>query len=242
MRISRIYTDQSLSPDQQVTLEQMASRHLLKVLRLRPGADITLFNDDGCSYAARLEGSSNKQAIVRVIACSESEPLPELKIHLCIAVSKGERMDLAIQKSVELGVTEITPLLTQHGVVRLQGERLENRYRHWRHIIISACEQSGRCRLPQLNQCCEIEQWLETSLDGMSLVLNHRAANKITDIKNPGNKINILVGPEGGLSESEISAAEKNGFIGVRMGPRVLRTETAPLAAIAVVQTLWGDF
>ena len=152
-------------------------------------------------------------------------------------------MDFAIQKSVELGVTEITPLFTEHGVVRLQGERLEKRQQHWHQIMVSACEQSGRCRLPQLNQCSKIDQWLEQPpREGTSLVLNHQASSKISEVEQPDGKINILIGPEGGLSEEEIHAAEANGFIGVCMGPRVLRTETAPLAAIAVIQTLWGDF
>jgi 16S rRNA (uracil1498-N3)-methyltransferase len=242
MRISRIYTGQPLDPDQEVTLEQMASRHLVQVLRLRPGADLVLFNGDGCNYAARLESTSNKQAVAQVISCSDPELQPELEIHLCICVSKGERMDFAIQKSVELGVTEITPLFSKHGVVQLQGERLEKRQQHWRQIMISACEQSGRCRLPRINPCSGIEQWLESPRQGVSLTFNHRANTKITEIERPHNRVNILVGPEGGLSESEIHAAETSGFQGVRMGPRVLRTETAPLAAIAVIQTLWGDF
>ncbi len=221
----------------------MASRHLIQVLRLRPGAELELFNGDGCNYAARLDTTSNKHAVVSVVSCSDPEPDPELEIHLCISVSKGERMDFAIQKSVELGVTEITPLFTEHGVVRLQGERLEKRQQHWHQIIISACEQSGRCRLPRLNPCSKIRQWLEeTPREGVSLVLNHLASSKIGEVEQPDNKINILIGPEGGLSGEEIHAAETGGFVGVRMGPRVLRTETAPLAAIAVIQTLWGDF
>ncbi len=242
MRISRIYTEQPLSPNRQVTLEQPASRHLIQVLRLRPGADLVLFNGDGCNYAARLDTTSNKLAVASVVSCSDPEPDPELEIHLCISVSKGERMDFAIQKSVELGVTEITPLFTKHGVVHLQGNRLEKRQQHWRQIIISACEQSGRCRLPRMNHCSEIAQWFETPREGVSLVLNHRATRKISAVEQPNNRINILVGPEGGLSDEEIHAAETSGFVGVRMGPRVLRTETAPLAAISVIQTLWGDF
>lgn len=242
MRISRIYTEQPLGLNQEVTLEQMASRHLLQVLRLRPGAELVLFNGDGCNYAARLEGTVKKQAVTKVSACSGPEPQPQLDIHLCISVSKGERMDLALQKSVELGVTEITPLFTEYGVVHLQGERLEKRQQHWRQIIISACEQSGRCRLPRLNHCSEIALWLKAPREGASLVLNHRASGSITAVARPLDKINILVGPEGGLSEGEIHAAETSGFVGVRLGPRVLRTETAPLAAIAVIQALWGDF
>jgi len=242
MRISRIYTDQSLTPDQELTLESAASRHLIQVLRLRPGAELVLFNGDGRNYRARLETTSKKAAVVRVLSSSDPEPKSILEIHLCISVSKGERMDFAIQKSVEMGVTEITPLFTRHGVVNLKGERLEKRQQHWRQVMISACEQSGRCSLPLLHQAKEMDQLLETPPEGLRLVLNHRADSSLMQFKPANNKINILVGPEGGLSEGEILAAQNRGFHGIRLGPRVLRTETAPLATIAAIQTLWGDF
>lgn len=242
MRISRIYTSQALTPNQEITLEPAASRHLTQVLRLRPGAELVLFNGDGCNYGARLEVATKKDAVVLVLSRSEPEPESILEIHLYISISRGERMDFAIQKSVEMGVTAITPVFSQHGVVNLKGERLEKRQQHWHQVMISACEQSGRCRLPTMHSVIGIEQLLETPPEGLNLILNHRANTCLSDLKQPGDRFNILIGPEGGLSEAEILAAQNSGFHGVRLGPRVLRTETAPLAAIAAIQTLWGDY
>ncbi|MCP4455797.1 MAG: 16S rRNA (uracil(1498)-N(3))-methyltransferase, partial [Planctomycetes bacterium] len=151
MRISRIYTDQPLSPDRELTLDHTASHHLIQVLRLRPGAELELFNGDGRNYQARVETASKRHLLARVVSSSDPEPKGILEIHLCISISKGERMDFAIQKSVEMGVSEITPLFSQHGVVNLKGERLEKRQQHWRQVMIAACEQSGRCRLPTMH-------------------------------------------------------------------------------------------
>ncbi len=242
MRISRIYTDQPLSPDRELTLDHTASRHLIRVLRLRPGAELELFNGDGRNYQARVETASKRHLLARVVSSSDPEPKSILEIHLCISISKGERMDFAIQKSVEMGVSEITPLFSQHGVVNLKGERLEKRQQHWRQVMIAACEQSGRCRLPTMHNAIVIEQLFETPPAGIKLTLNHRAERCLPDLDPQGNGFNILIGPEGGLSEAEILAAQNSGFRGIKLGPRVLRTETAPLAAIAAIQTLWGDY
>ncbi len=242
MRISRIYTEQLLSQDQELALEQAASHHLIQVLRLHPGAELELFNGDGRNYRGRVEIAAKKHITVQILSSSDPEPKSILDIHLCISISKGERMDFAIQKSIEMGVTEITPVFSQHGVVNLKGERLQKRQRHWHQVMISACEQSGRCRLPTIHNAIAIEGLLENPAEGLSLVLNHRADTSLTEFTPTDGKITILVGPEGGLNEAEILAAQNNGFHGVRLGPRVLRTETAPLAAIAAMQALWGDF
>jgi 16S rRNA (uracil1498-N3)-methyltransferase len=242
MRITRIFTGQELSPGQQLSLEPTAARHLVQVLRLRPGAELVLFNGDGHEYPARLESASKRGVDAMVLSRSGPEPESILDIHLCISVSRGERMDYAIQKAVELGVNAITPLFSKRGVVSLKGERLEKRQQHWRQVMISACEQSGRCRLPQLHASVELEELLASPVAGLGLVLNHRAENCIADLAPGGRQITILIGPEGGLGEGEIQAAANSGFHGVRLGPRVMRTETAPLAAIAALQTLWGDF
>lgn len=225
-----------------ITMEPEASRHIIQVLRLRTGADLLLFNGDGYNYTAQLESASKKQAWVKVVSSSEYESENSLYIHLCIAISKGERMDFAIQKSVELGVSEITPLFSQRCVINLQGERLRKREQHWRKVIISACEQSGRCRVPQLNSAADLASWLDMPHQGAGLVLDPKSETGIGSLDKPADKITILIGPEGGLSEAEITAAENRGFKGISMGPRILRTETAPLAAIASMQTLWGDF
>jgi 16S rRNA (uracil1498-N3)-methyltransferase len=242
MRIPRIFTDQLLEPSRDFSLEPEASRHLLQVLRLRPGADLVLFNGDGYNYAAILESATKKQVIVKVLSRSDQEQGNILNINLCISISKGERMDFAIQKSVELGVNEITPLFSQHGVVILKGDRLLKRQQHWRRVITSACEQSGRCRVPALNDALEFNRWLEIPSIGSGLVLDPKSKTSIGSLNKLEKQINILVGPEGGLSEAELSAVKNIGFKGIRLGTRILRTETAPLAAIASIQTLWGDF
>jgi 16S rRNA (uracil1498-N3)-methyltransferase len=242
MRITRIFTDQPLEPNRDVVLNPGASHHLIQVLRLRQGAEMVLFNGDGRDYFAQLETAAKKQAHVKVISCSEPEHEIPVKIHLCISISKGERMDFAIQKSVELGVDEITPLFSQHGVVNLKGERAQKRQQHWRRIVISACEQSGRCRIPLLNDAIEIDKWLDTPHPGTGLVLDPQSRISLASLKQPEKIVTILVGPEGGLSSAEISSAKDLGFTGVSLGPRILRTETAPLAAMAAIQALWGDY
>lgn len=242
MRIPRIHTSQSLEPGLNISLEPEAARHIVQVLRLRSGSELVLFNGDGYNYSARLVSASKKHTQVEVLSESGPEQENILDIGLCIAISKGERMDFAIQKSVELGVSEITPLFTKRCVINLKGDRLQKREQHWRKVIISACEQSGRCRVPALNNTIELDRWLDTPHQGTGLILDPKSETSIGSLEKPGEKISILIGPEGGLTSAEIASAEKCGFKGISLGPRVLRTETAPLAAIASIQTLWGDF
>lgn len=242
MREHRIYTNQPLPTQGEVTLEEQPSRHLIQVLRLKPGAELILFNGDGHDYPSSFMQADKRAARVEIIRRLEIEPEPSISIHLGIGISKGERMDFAIQKSVELGVTAITPLITERCVVRLNAERMEKRLAHWRNIIIAACEQSGRRRLPELSTTTSLGCWLEQSGDNHGLLLDHRSIKTFTDIQPPDQDIKLLIGPEGGISETERMLAISNGFKGVRMGPRILRTETAPLAAITAIQLLWGDF
>ncbi len=242
MRISRIYTEQPLASGKTVELGPREVRHLVQVLRLKTGARITLFNGDGHDYPALLQESTKRQAFAEVLSQSEAEITPPLSIHLGIGISRGERMDFALQKSVELGASEITPLFTQRSVVQLQGERLDKRLQHWLQVVISACEQSGRCRLPELHPPTPLDAWTANSAGEYALLLDQRSTPNIAELDPPTEKIRLLIGPEGGLSEEERGQARNNGFRGVRLGPRVMRTETAPLAAIAAIQTLWGDF
>jgi len=242
MRIPRVYTDQPLTRDLEVTLEPSAASHLVQVLRLRPGMQLILFNGTGKDYPAQLSETSKKQAVARVLEATEAEPYPALEIHLGIGISKGERMDFAIQKAVELGISEITPLFTKHGVVRLKGERLERRIQHWRQVVISACEQSGRRRIPALQHTASIDRWLSPQTDSLDIILDHRATTCMGELEPPCGKIRLLVGPEGGLNDAEHQLAKSAGFSPISLGPRILRTETAPLAAIAAIQMLWGDF
>lgn len=239
MRRHRVYADIPLSPGQTITLPTAPSRHLTQVMRLREGEPLVVFNGDGHDYAAIMQQPRKDAAVVLIHARGEIEPAPPLAIHLGVGISKGDRMDLVIQKSVELGVGAITPLFTARCVVRLSDERLQKRLAHWQGVLIGACEQSGRRRLPDLHAASQLEDWLSGAAPG--LLLDHRASRGLLDLTPPAGRLSLLVGPEGGLSADERAQAGEMGFQAVRLGPRVLRTETAPLAALAAIQVLWGD-
>jgi 16S rRNA (uracil1498-N3)-methyltransferase len=239
MRVSRIYVEQPLAPGQEAHLDDRARRYIGQVLRLRAGQTLTLFNGNGTDYAAELLQCDRRDCRAIVGKPSATEPSAPLKIHLGIGISRGERMDFAIQKSVELGVQWITPLQTTRSQVRLDGARLDKRLDHWRGVIISACEQSGRNRIPQLNPPSSLQTWLEAHDQG--LLLHHAAECSLPELPAPGAELNLLVGPEGGLTPEERGQAVDGGLTAVRLGPRIMRTETAPLAALAAIQTLWGD-
>ncbi|MCB1849983.1 MAG: 16S rRNA (uracil(1498)-N(3))-methyltransferase [Gammaproteobacteria bacterium] len=244
MRIPRIFTTLPLQVGSELELEQHCVRHLLQVLRLKTGAPLILFNGDSRDYSGKLIECGRKMVRVAISDCSDTEPPPLLEVNLGLGLSKGERMDFAIQKSVELGVTSITPLLTEHAVVRLTDERLANRTEHWRRVVTAACEQSGRRRLPDFNAPLALTQWLAVvdKPEASGVLLDHRACHTLDQINCEGQTINLLIGPEGGLSAAERKAAQAAGFQPVQLGPRTLRTETAPLAAISAIQMLWGDF
>ena len=241
MRIQRVYTDQPLVAGGEITLEEDSSHHLYHVLRMQAGDSINLFND-GTEFAATLGqiGKTGATAVLRKLV--HEEPPAVLEIHLLIGISRGERMDFALQKATELGATRITPVFTKRCVVKLNEKKQASRMAHWSKIIVNACEQSGRCRLPRLDPPLEIGEAVIKHNGGSALLLDHRSNKTLKDIKKPKNNVTILVGPEGGLSSEERKLAKAQGFTGARLGPRVMRTETAPLAAIAAIQTLWGDF
>ena len=241
MQIPRIFVDRPLVVGDSLTLPDGPARHLLQVLRLVEGAPFVLFNGDGRDYPARLSDRSRAGAVAAIEGAGEPEPESRLAIHLALGISKGERMDYALQKAVELGVERLTPLFTERSQVRLDGPRLERRLEHWRGILIGACEQSGRRRLPVLDPAVNLSQWLATGSRG-GLLLDPLAPLTLTALPAPETGVTLLIGPEGGLSPRERDEAARQGFQGVRLGPRILRTETAPLAAIAVIQALWGDF
>lgn len=253
MRVPRIYTPQHLQPFSQFTLDADASRHIAQVLRLKSDAPLVLFDGSGRDFEAHLEQASARECIVRTQDILREEAPAHLVIKLAIGISRGERMDFSLQKAVELGVAEIRPLFTSRCMVQLKGERLNKRLQHWQGVIQHACEQSGRSRLPTLHPARPLNGWLEGfagtgsstgPITGAStgLMLDHRAELPLVDMPHPGKEVTLLVGPEGGLSPQEREQASRHGFQGARMGPRVLRTETAPLAALAVIQALWGDF
>jgi 16S rRNA (uracil1498-N3)-methyltransferase len=241
MRIPRIFTQAKLTTGSQLELEDSVAHYLGKVLRMPPGRPLILFNGQGGEYQATLDEINKKAALVSVGEfCSDNRESP-LAIHLAIGLSRGERWDLVLQKATELGVTQITPLFTENCEVKLAGERLAKKMEHWQGIIVSACEQCQRNILPQLNCPTDYGDFIIGKHSELNLVLHHRSDQKISDYPAP-TSCTLLIGPEGGLSANEILLAHNNTFNALRLGPRVLRTETVPLAALSVVQMVWGDF
>ena len=240
MRTSRIFSDQAMQAGATLTLDGAGSRYVRQVLRLRHGQTVVLFDGSGRDFEAELLAGKHRDCALRILREVSVEPAPALRLHLGIGISRGERMDYAIQKSVELGVSDISPLFSSRSVVRLNADRRNKRVAHWQGVIRSACEQSGRSRLPRLNPPSELSDWLSGHPGG--LMLYHKAADTLATRPAPGSELNLLIGPEGGLSDAERAHAVDRGYTAVRLGPRVLRTETAPIAAIAAIQVLWGDF
>lgn len=242
MATPRVFTDQALAAGAEIGLESGPSHHLLKVLRLKPGAGLRLFNGCGGSFAAVLAGSRGQEARVAVGDFDPADHESPLAIELAIGVSRGERMDWVMQKAVELGVAAIRPLVTERTEVRLAGERRDKKLGHWRQIAIAACEQCGRNRLPDIHAPQLLADWLPAAA-GLRLVLAPEATTALASIEATApDVVTLLIGPEGGLSAAEIDAAIATGYRAVSLGPRVLRTETAPLAALAICQARWGDF
>ncbi len=240
MRVSRIFTEQPLHPGHEIELDPRAAHYVRQVLRLRRGQPIVLFNGDGIDVAAELAACDKRGCRAHIGDIVAREARPALSLHLGLGISRGERMDHAIQKSVELGVDSIAPLQTRRGEVRLADGRIGKRLTHWHGVVISACEQSGRRYLPELEPPQDLESWLGGQSRG--IVLDPRAERTLPELAPPDGALSLLVGAEGGLDDGEYAAALAAGFSGVRLGPRILRTETAPLAALAAIQTLWGDF
>jgi 16S rRNA (uracil1498-N3)-methyltransferase len=242
VRIPRIYQPLSLQSGQTVTLDAQATVHLTKVLRLRVGDELVVFNGEGGEYAARVSAVERRAASIEVGAFCAHELESPLPLVLLQGVSRGERMDYTVQKAVELGVTHIVPVLTERTVVNLKGERQQRRCEHWQAVVNSACEQSGRNRVPTVAPVTPFATAVAAADEGLKLVLHHRAQTQLHNLSAPQGVVTLLIGPEGGLSAGEISAAEAAGFMPLRLGPRVLRTETAAVAAMAVLQWQWGDF
>ncbi len=240
MRIPRLYQDCPLAVGASVDLDETAVRHGIQVLRLKPDDTVILFNGDGHDYPARLIAISKKQATARIenaIAADNESPLPT---HLALGITKGERMDYALQKAVELGINRLTPLVTERCVVQLDAKREQKRRQHWQGVIRGACEQSGRARLPQLDDVMRYADFLELPLPGQRMILDPRSNQTLSQCTRPQQLI-LMIGPEGGFTQTERELAYQHDAIGIRLGPRVLRTETAVVAGLTAAQTLWGD-
>lgn len=241
MRVPRIYHPTPLSAQQQINLCDSAARHVARVLRLNVGNELILFDGKGGEYPSIITGLDKRNVQVECGMRIDREPESPLVITLAQGISRGDRMDYTIQKAVELGVNRIVPLSTERSVVNLKGDRLEKKMQHWLGIIISACEQCGRNTLPKLTPLYDLKQWIQVETAGSALILDHRASSGISTLKIKDNQCTLLVGPEGGLSEQEREMAIAQGYQGIRLGPRILRTETAALTALAGIQSRWGD-
>lgn len=238
----RFYVDFALSPDSVVELPDDVVRHL-NVLRVKNTEEIVLFNGNGKAYSALPEVLEKRRASVRILREEATDNESPLNITLVQAVSAAERMDFTLQKSVELGVAEIRPVISERCVVRLSGERAEKRVARWQEIVVSACEQSGRNIVPKVLPLTTYAQALEQlPQETTKLLMSLNRAQKLSDVQPQSGKVVFMVGPEGGWTEKEEQQAFDAGFQSVTLGKRVLRTETASLAAIAAMQTLWGDF
>jgi len=237
----RVHVDVPLSPGTSLTLPAAARHHLCTVLRVAVGEPVILFNGDGNDYAAVLSGSG-KAATVNVLEVAINATESPFKIELVQAVSRGARMDTSIQKAVELGVAMIHPVITEKSGVRLEGERLQKKIQHWRGIIISACEQCGRSTLPGLSPPLPLTKWLNVLPDdGSNWIFAAGAQTSIGEAALPKTPCRLLIGPESGFSDAEGELCLASGFRAWSLGPRILRTETAGPAAIAILQARFGD-
>lgn len=241
MRIPRIYQTCNLNAGEQIELDTAAAHHLSRVLRAASGDPVILFNGYGGEYRAELV-IAGKKVSANIVEHIDVDRESHLHITLLQGISKGERMDFAIQKAVELGVNRIVPVICERTVVNLKQERGNKKLQHWQGIMVNACEQSGRTQLPLLDAPIKLDQLVSLDLSGLKLTLDPRSTIHIREIENNDTRIHLLIGPEGGLSNAEVEQTLGMGFVGVNLGPRILRTETAALATIAALQSQWGDF
>lgn len=237
----RIYCDVRLGPGAQFALAPDAAQHVSRALRLKTGDALTLFDGRGGEYEATIERIDRGHVDVKVGAWRDAERETPLRVGLVQGLPEADKMDWIIQKSVELGVGWIQPIVCDRSVVRLQGERAERREAHWKRVAIAACEQSGRNAVPEVRPTLSFQSWLAMDSDVRRWMLTPGAAPLVAH-EPPGDPVELLIGPEGGLSERERDIALSRRCEPVALGPRVLRTETAPIAALAAIQALWGDF
>ena len=242
MRLTRVHVCGPLTPGHGHTIEGDAANHIMRVLRLRPGDPLILFDGRGGEHAARIEGFRRHAVIVEVGDRAATAVQSPLALTLAQGVSRGERMDWVVQKATELGVTRIIPVMTERSVVKLDAKQAERKRLHWQGIAVAACEQSGRDRLPAIDPPLGLIEFLANIATRATHVLLSPAASlRIADLPRPEGSVVVLIGPEGGLADAEQQAALTAGFVGVRLGPRVLRTETAAVAALTLLQHQFGD-
>ncbi|WP_027857860.1 16S rRNA (uracil(1498)-N(3))-methyltransferase [Marinobacterium jannaschii] len=240
MRIPRFYQPAELATGLEFELDDNAVQHIARALRMRPGELIQLFNNSGSEYTAELLQVEKRRVSVRITDIATPAVESPLAVHIGQVISRGERMDYAVQKATEMGMQSMTPLFSERCEVRLNEDRQEKRIRHWQQIAISASEQSGRTRVPKIEDTSQLKQWLQQCDAELKLVMHHHSAQPLGQLDKPAS-VALLIGPEGGLTETEVELAIAAGFQPLALGPRVMRTETAPVAAQAILQQLWGD-
>ncbi|WP_369434240.1 16S rRNA (uracil(1498)-N(3))-methyltransferase [Psychromonas sp. MME1] len=240
MRTPRFYDPQPLLINSEIMLGDDATQHI-RVLRLKPGANIMLFNGSGGQYLATLQDVQKRSCSAYIDSFQETNNESPLDLHLGQVISRGDRMEFVIQKAVELGVNEITPLLSERCGVKIDPQRMQKKQQQWQKIAIAACEQSGRNMVPTIHETQDLATWCAIQETAVKLTLHPRASISINQLPDNINKIRLLIGPEGGLTDDEINLTEKLNFTETLLGPRVLRTETAALTAITALQCRFGD-
>ena len=241
MRVSRLFTPVHLAAGKHIELDDDNGHYVRTVLRLKRDDEIILFNGAGGEYVGTVGEVSRKTVLIHIDKWLERTVESPLLVTLGLGISRGDRMDLSVQKAVELGVNQITPLLTERCVVQFKGEKKPQRWLHWQKIVQHAAEQSGRTMVPELAEIDLLQQWVNKQ-QGLKVFLDPYADSTLADLNPQDQHVTLLTGPEGGFSGQEREVAKAAGFIPVRLGSRILRTETASLAALAAVQMLWGDF
>jgi len=243
MSVTRLFVNTELQTGGQIRLDAEQTRYIGRALRLRVGSSLSVFNGRGGEFSATVGTIGRNSALLLIGERSEAVTESPLKVHLVQGISRGERMDFVVQKATELGVKRISPVLTEHGVVKLDAMRAARRRDHWQGVAASACEQSGRTRPPLIDPPMALNAWFgsKSNAADTDLILRPGADTPLAAIAAPATKVCLLIGPEGGFSESEYEDAQLAGFTAVSLGPRILRTETAALTALAVVQSAWGD-
>lgn len=243
MAIARIYTDQHMRAESELVLRGDQARYIGRVLRLRVDDELTLFNGRGGEFGARIASLGRNEIGVRLVEFRDCSVESPLDVHLVQGISRGERMDLVMQKATELGVRRVSPVHSEFSVVKLDARRAPKRMQHWRGIATSACEQSGRNSLPQIDDPLPIRNWFGDNLDlpGTRLIMRPGAQTSLRSLQPQGHRMIVLIGPEGGFSATEYDMADAAGFRPAGLGPRVMRTETAALAVLTALQVLYGD-
>ena len=241
MRVSRLYVQEGLGKNRTVELNDDAAHYVRTVLRLKKDSSLIVFDGKGGEYTAVVAEASKKRVALDLGQWHDRKIESNLTINLGLAISRGDKMDWAVQKAVELGVNRITPLVTERCVVQLKGEKQQQRLMHWQKIVQHAAEQCGRTVLPALSPIDDLTDWVDKQ-PGLRIFLDPYAETSLSQLKPLNDQVTLLSGPEGGFADHERDMAKAEGFIPVRLGARVLRTETAALASIASLQMLWGDF